>query len=295
MSEILSGISKNNQVFMSTHSASLVQNFQKKSIYYTEIKEEKSGPISQYSLLDSIDQLRSSLGFNSYPFHKKNNVVIVEGPGDIKKYPKLFKKLGINCDDTAFIQLGGVANVKFAIDLQFIQFSDLRNKFFIIVDSDGRTEEESRKYFKGVFETNSGLSGANLKQLMSKRFYSTEKSTMIETFTFFEENMSLKGIELEDKLLSYLENNKEGIDVSLNLKIQQNKINEEKKNDVVKTLYEGSLEDKISILKEIVLTKKLYNKFINEVCFCKTIAEIENENLIKYIPKLTQKIELFFD
>lgn len=294
MSEILSGISQNNQVFMSTHSASLVNNFKQDSIYYTEIKESSTGSISHYSLLQNVNQLMSSLGFNSYPFLDKNKVVIVEGPDDIKKYKLLFSKLEINCDKIAFIQLGGVGNVKFAIDLQFIQLTELKNKFFIIVDSDGRSHEKIMSHFKGVFETISSLRGADLRDLLKNRFYATEMSTMIETLTFSQENMNLEESELEPRMFSYITNNMEKIEISLNKKIDDKKIDNQRKIEVLTILNNGTLSEKISILKQVVLTKKLYKKFINEVIPCKTVNEMSKKEIEENVPILSEKIRLFF-
>lgn len=293
MADILVGISKNNQVFISTHSASLAHNFKKDSIYLTEMDLVNNSPVSKYSLLNDVSQLMEILGFNSYPFLNKDYVVIVEGPGDIKKYMHIFSVLGYDIEKIAFIRLGGVANVKLSIDLQFIQMSELSNKFFIIIDSDGRNYQNSKKYYTGHFSTNTGLSKRELKDLMNNRFYITEKSTMIETLTFCESNMVLQGNELSLKLENFINNHHYLITDSLDKKIAEKVLHSSQKDEIMEILHSRDVTSILRVLKEIVITKKLLRLFRSEVCLFKTVDELEVQELCYHIPILKSKLDSF--
>lgn len=177
--------------------------------------------------------------------------------------------------------------------MQFIKQTDLKNKFFIILDADGRDETNAKKYYKGIFETNTGMSKSELKDFLDNRFYTTENSTMIETLTFNEDNTTIKGTDLSKSLDCFIDKNLDEIKKSLELKVSAKIINEEEKKQILNTLHTGDLSDKLLVLKKVVITKTILKKFRNEVCLFKTIDEIDVEHLEKYIPVLKEKLKKF--
>lgn len=293
MGAILSKLSIKHQLFITSHSGGLVQYFPSDNIYFTRLESTRNAFASRFNVLESVNHLIESLGFNSYPFINKEHVILIEGSEDEKIYKHVIQILfNQSQDNCAFICLGGACNVSLAINIQLIKDSSVFNKCLIILDSDSRSSSGAIEYYIKSM-SNSLKPDYRLRNQLKEKFYITENSTMVETLTFDKKYFDKKYS--EDKLFNFVDKYKPNIINELKIKVNKNILSKDEIDMIIGKMESKNETEIIYILKRYLINKKLLKSFRNEVCNFMTIDEIdERTELLELVPELAKKLEELF-
>ncbi len=140
-SEILYRLSKKNQVIFSTHSPTLIFNFNSRQIKQTMLDEEYH--TIAYENMD-LDEILNDLGYSANDLINVSFVFIVEGKQDYNRLPLLLKKYYADSYDAAgnlrriaIIPTNSCTNIKTYANLKYMNKCYLKDQFLMIRDGDG--------------------------------------------------------------------------------------------------------------------------------------------------------------
>lgn len=296
MGKIIKGISKNNQVFLTSHSSNLTSQFEKENIFVVRTNNLRGDMISEYNKLDTYNELVDLLGFNSHPIVNKRYIIMVEGTTDLKSYESVIKShFPKHFEDCGFIFINGVRNVEMAITVQLIKNSNLINKLFIIRDSDGRKMEVIRNQYDEALKNI--IVRSELDELLDERLYLTENAMNLECLSYTYDNVNFqKCPNYDEKLDDFIKNNMDDIEVYMNQTHNKKEIySEEERNSFRHILINGSIEDKLVVLKEKLLFKELNKKYKKDVYKHDLIHEKDISYQSIYLNTLLTKLTNMFE
>lgn len=287
MGNILFEISKKHQIFITTHSGSIVQKFKLEDIYHVKRTSYKKNNYSRIKKLNDFDKIIETLGFNSYPLMKKNFVIFVEGKDDKKQYKKLIERFYNNKEkETLFVNINGVDNIEVALNLQIISYSDLRNRCLIIRDSDGISDEERLR--KTTMELMKTVGSYYSENEIRNMIYCTEES-ILECLTMYPKycNQQWDEEKFYIEYKRFLNEYKEDI----------YKVLEDKGNyNLAEKIYDGVYrESSLDYFREYAVNKRIYKKVKRYTRGFRGIGNIKNqEECRKLVPKLFDKLDNLF-
>lgn len=293
MGKIIQKISKENQVFTTSHSSGLVSQFKTENVYIVETIGDKGDKFSNFKKMVSNVELIDILGFNGYPVIGKDYIIMVEGVDDIIEYEKIIQKHFPNeFSKCAFIKVNSVKNIEVGVTCQLIKDTFHLNKLFIIIDSDGRKTKKINNQFKEALKHI--MDNEELDDLIKNRLYSTENAMNLECFTidtdFLLENEEIN----ETKLNKFLRENREKISKELRQKESRGIFTAEEIEKINDILNGQSFPDKINILKEKLLHKSMVNIFLNIFNIKDKISDYDSKKQQKVLPVLLNKLNSFF-
>lgn len=141
-SEILYRLSRKNQIIFSTHSPTMIYNFNKKQIKQVYLDKEGNPGIREEN---DIGRILNDLGFSANDLMNVGFVFIVEGKQDKSRLPLLLNKYYSEIYDAegqlqriAIISTNSCTNIKTYANLKYINQLYLREQFLMIRDGDGK-------------------------------------------------------------------------------------------------------------------------------------------------------------
>lgn len=185
MANILNNISKNQQVFFTTHSPILLKNFDLLSI--KEIKKEHSNSIICNA---NFNNIISNLWFSLFDIIKYKYLIFVEWRDDYFVLQKIINKFySDKKDEIEIITSNWCWNLSFYASLKFLWLTNNWDiKYFILRDRDNKTDEVLK------YEFNKSLEDKDLKPsfitVLWEKFKILDRYS-IENFFLIEEKISL--------------------------------------------------------------------------------------------------------
>ena len=144
--EILSRLSRKNQVMFSTHSPNLLPNFSSRQIRQIVLGEDGCSAIREKT---DISRILDDLGYTANDLMNVNFVFIVEGKQDKSRLPLLIKKYYSetydeegNLSRIAIITTNSCTNIKTYANLKYMNQIYLKDQFLMIRDGDGQDPEK---------------------------------------------------------------------------------------------------------------------------------------------------------
>lgn len=297
MGEIISKISDNNQVFVTTHSSTMLGYLPKSVVQFVRKIDSQDNGLSEstYQHLSDVSMLFEELGFNAYPFMNKDYILIVEGSSDIVFYNEIIAAHYPHVvDRVGFIQTGGVENIKFSLTTQFLKDSNFSEKFLIITDRDGRNDTKHKNYYMDFLTK---IYGKGAKRIYEEKLYSTENATCIETLGYIPE-LYYSAYELDDfyeKVGVFITQSEDLILECLQSKHKQKIQTDEDQNKIINDLFSNeSNEYKFQVLKSRLITKKIHKEFLKNIFQFPMFYTISLDQQRKYAPDLFVIFDRFF-
>ena len=148
-SEILYRLSEKNQVLFSTHSPTMIYNFNKRQIKQVQLDNNGNPVIREQN---DIGVILNDLGFSANDLMNVSFVFIVEGKQDRsrlplllnKYYSEIYDKEG-NLQRIAIIATNSCTNIKTYANLKYMNQLYLRDQFLMIRDGDGKDAGELKR------------------------------------------------------------------------------------------------------------------------------------------------------
>lgn len=141
-SEILYRLSMKNQVIFSTHSPTMIFNFNKRQIKQVRLDENGYPTIVEQN---EIGRILNDLGFSANDLMNVSFVFIVEGRQDKNRLPLLLNKYYSeiydkdgNLQRIAIVTTNSCTNIKTYANLKYINQLYLKDQFLMIRDGDGK-------------------------------------------------------------------------------------------------------------------------------------------------------------
>lgn len=293
MGDILLRLSTDNQVFITTHSGGIASYFNQDNVYTVEKTFNENSSQSSFSRLTKVEELINLLGFNSFPFFKKDYVIFVEGPSDVDGYKRIFEAFYPGqVDRIAFLHVNGINNMRVSLITQLLENTELKNKFCVFVDSDGRDKETIYKKLNSELQSfmtkRDGVKPRERERELRDRLYVTENSTNIETLSYCYENQDHQ--DLETKVEKFIDDYEGEIKKSIiDRKSQKVLPNEMCENSKYQELKEMGTREKFESLKKFFLTKKLHKKFKDSINY-RSLTECSSDEIEKLAPELVKII-----
>lgn len=147
MMRYLKRISRNCQVFISTHSTNLLDTAEMKNVYLIS-KPKAHTELQRLNLEEAEARLPKELGVRLSSLFMFDRLVFVEGPSDEAILREWANTLNINLSqsNTGFISMGGVRNfAHYATETIFSFLTKRQVKVIFIIDKDERDDEDIKK------------------------------------------------------------------------------------------------------------------------------------------------------
>ncbi len=181
--EVLYRLSKKNQVIFSTHSPTMIFNFNSRQI--RQIRLDESG----YTVADEsadIDEVLDNLGYSANDLMNVSFVFIVEGKQDSSRLPLLLEHYysEIYTEDDrlqriAIIPTNSCTNIKTYANLKYMNKLYLKDQFLMIRDSDGKDPKLLVRQLCGYYRDRERQDRGNLPRVQPRnvlvlKYYSFE-------------------------------------------------------------------------------------------------------------------------
>lgn len=144
--EILSRLSKKNQVIFSTHSPNMIFNFNTKQVRQVQIDKENNTVVHSNI---SIDVILNDLGYGAEDLLNVSFVFFVEGKQDRNRLPLLLNQYYSELQDAdgqvrriSIITTNSCTNIKTYANLKYMNQLYIRDRFLLIRDSDGKDPQK---------------------------------------------------------------------------------------------------------------------------------------------------------
>ena len=182
-SEILYRLSMKNQVVFSTHSPTMIFNFNKKQIKQVRLDESGHPTIREHN---DIGRILNDLGFSANDLMNVSFVFIVEGRQDKNRLPLLLNKYYSEVyDETgqlqriAIVTTNSCTNIKTYANLKYINQLYLKDQFLMIRDGDGKDPEALKRslcsyYDERKKEDSGALPRVKPQNVLVLKYYSFE-------------------------------------------------------------------------------------------------------------------------
>ena len=182
-SEILYRLSMKNQVVFSTHSPTMIFNFNKKQIKQVRLDESGHPTIREHN---DIGRILNDLGFSANDLMNVSFVFIVEGRQDKNRLPLLLNKYYSEVDDEtgqlqriAIVTTNSCTNIKTYANLKYINQLYLKDQFLMIRDGDGKDPEALKRslcsyYDERKKEDSGALPRVKPQNVLVLKYYSFE-------------------------------------------------------------------------------------------------------------------------
>lgn len=219
--EVLYRLSKKNQVIFSTHSPTMIFNFNSRQI--KQIRLDEDG----YTVADEnidIDRILNNLGYSANDLMNVNFVFIVEGKQDSSRLPLLLEHYysEIYTEDDklqriAIIPTNSCTNIRTYANLKYINKLYLKDQFLMVRDSDGKDREQLACQLCGYYKDRERQDKGNLPRVQRRnvlvlKYYSFEnyfldpkvmaKIGVVESEEAFYETLYAKFREYLNKMVS---------------------------------------------------------------------------------------------
>ncbi|MBE5961690.1 MAG: OLD family endonuclease [Lachnospiraceae bacterium] len=155
-SEILYRLSKKNQIIFSTHSPTLIFNFNSRQIKQTVLNEEYHTMVYENT---DLDEILNDLGYSANDLINVSFVFIVEGKQDYNRLPLLLRKYYAGSYDAAgnlkriaIIPTNSCTNIKTYANLKYMNKCYLKDQFLMIRDGDGLDPYELKEKLCNYYE-----------------------------------------------------------------------------------------------------------------------------------------------
>ncbi len=182
-SEILYRLSEKNQVIFSTHSPTMIFNFNKKQIKQVQI-DKMGNPIIREQ--NDIGKILDDLGFSANDLMNVSFVFIVEGKQDKSRLPLLLNKYYSDVYDEqgqlqriAIITTNSCTNIKTYANLKYMNQVYLKDQFLMIRDGDGKNPTQLKQDLCNYYTERNKADGGALPRVQDKnvlilKYYSFE-------------------------------------------------------------------------------------------------------------------------
>lgn len=158
-SELLYRLSMKNQVIFSTHSPTMIFNFNKKQIKQVRLDEKGHPAIREQN---DIGRILNDLGYSANDLMNVSFVFIVEGRQDRNRLPLLLNKYYSEMYDKdgklqriAIVTTNSCTNIKTYANLKYINQLYLKDQFLMIRDGDGLEPETLKRSLCSYYEERS--------------------------------------------------------------------------------------------------------------------------------------------
>ena len=155
-SETLYRLSEKNQVIFSTHSPTMIFNFNKKQIKQVQLNGEGFPVIREQN---DIGRILDDLGYSANDFMNVNFVFIVEGKQDRNRLPLLLNKYYSevydkdgNLQRIAIVATNSCTNIRTYANLKYMNQLYLKDHFLMIRDGDGKDAEELKRQLCSYYD-----------------------------------------------------------------------------------------------------------------------------------------------
>ena len=155
--EILSRLSKKNQVIFSTHSPNMLFNFNTRQIRQVMLDASNNTTVNEHT---DIDYILNDLGYTANDLLNVSFVFFVEGKQDRSRLPLLLNKYYSEIQDEkgnpkriSIITTNSCTNIKTYANLKYMNQLYIKDSFLMIRDGDGKDSDQLRaslcNYYKG--------------------------------------------------------------------------------------------------------------------------------------------------
>ncbi|MFB6430536.1 ATP-dependent nuclease [Bacillus thuringiensis] len=142
----LKNLSRNNQIFLTTHSPIIVSKVDQQEILHIT-KDKLSGQTSVSHA--SARHIIEDLGIQPSDIFNKNHIIFVEGNDDKIIIEELIHKITKNTtifeNQIAILDIGGFDKMEFYANANILTKNNVKSNYWIIVDSDGEDAEKRRE------------------------------------------------------------------------------------------------------------------------------------------------------
>lgn len=241
-SEILYRLSQKNQIIFSTHSPTMIFNFNKKQIKQVQLDRTGYPVVREQS---DIDKILNDLGFSANDLMNVSFVFIVEGKQDKSRLPLLLNKYysemydeAGNLERVAIISTNSCTNIKTYANLKYMNQVYLKEQFLMIRDGDGKDPKQLKNdlchyYEERGKEDRGALPRVRLRNVLILKYYSFEnyfldpkvmaKIGVIQSEEEFYDILFMKYQEYLYRLKSFINmKEKTGIDIQSKEDIKKN-------------------------------------------------------------------------
>lgn len=182
-SEILYRLSKKNQVVFSTHSPTMLFQFNRRQIRQMYRNGDQEPSVREQA---DVDVILDDLGYTAGDLLNVDFVFIVEGKQDKSRLPLLLGKYYSEVADeeghlsrVAIITTNSCTNIKTYANLKYMNNVYLRDQFLMIRDGDGLDREELTRQLCGYYEEQRKVDVDRLPRVLPKnvlilKYYSFE-------------------------------------------------------------------------------------------------------------------------
>lgn len=154
--EVLYRLSRKNQIIFSTHSPTMLYNFNKKQIKQVQLDGDGYPVVREEN---DIGQILDDLGFSANDLMNVGFVFIVEGKQDKSRLPLLLNRYYSEMYDEngrlqriAIIVTNSCTNIKTYANLKYMNQVYLKDQFLMIRDGDGKNPEKLRDGLCAYYE-----------------------------------------------------------------------------------------------------------------------------------------------
>jgi len=181
--EVIYRLSKKNQVIFSTHSPTMIFNFNSRQIKQIRLNEDG------FTVADEdvdIDDVLNNLGYSANDLMNVNFVFIVEGKQDSSRLPLLLEHYyseiyneDCQLQRIAIIPTNSCTNIKTYANLKYINKLYLKDQFLMVRDSDGKDRNMLTKQLCGYYRDRERQDKGNLPRVQPRnvlilKYYSFE-------------------------------------------------------------------------------------------------------------------------
>ncbi len=182
-SEVLYRLSQKNQIIFSTHSPTMIFNFNKKQIKQMQLDRTGHPVIREQN---DIGRILDDLGFSANDLMNVSFVFIVEGKQDRSRLPLLLNQYYSEMYDEngslqriAIISTNSCTNIKTYANLKYMNQIYLKDQLLMIRDSDGKNPEKLKRdlcsyYAERSQEDIGALPRIGPKNVLILKYYSFE-------------------------------------------------------------------------------------------------------------------------
>ncbi len=182
-SEVLYRLSQKNQIIFSTHSPTMIFNFNKKQIKQMQLDRTGHPLIREQN---DIGRILDDLGFSANDLMNVSFVFIVEGKQDRSRLPLLLNQYysemydeNGNLQRIAIISTNSCTNIKTYANLKYMNQIYLKDQLLMIRDSDGKNPEKLKRdlcsYYANRSQEDVGaLPRISPKNVLILKYYSFE-------------------------------------------------------------------------------------------------------------------------
>lgn len=154
MGNILLEISKQNQLFFTTHSPLLLRNFELEKTKKVILNEQQETIFEEADLKDILNEL----GYSTEDIVEKNFVIIVEGKGDKRCLEEIISYYyNVDLNKIYFLEAAGCRNIESYATLRFLGITEYGENFLIIRDSDSAEQEKIKAKLLNCYKENLGV------------------------------------------------------------------------------------------------------------------------------------------